>query len=146
LLDSFGLVLGWIGQGCGDTSLHDFVPPSHLHELDFMISYGIVYVQLMIFVLDLSLFWFMMKHRGRCFDTMLGWFYWLCYPPCLGVTRGDHVSRPAMENMIYTMMMMINMSTDGSPTTPLIFLPVGSTKAHHIQATQSMGDGKPLSP
>jgi hypothetical protein len=39
---------------------------------------------------------------------------------CLGVTGGDHVSRPAMENMIYTMMMMmINMSIDGNPTTPL---------------------------
>jgi hypothetical protein len=46
-----------------------------------------------------------------------------CYPPCLGVTGGDHVSRPAMENMIYTMMMMINMSTYGSPTTPLDFPP-----------------------
>jgi hypothetical protein len=44
-----------------------------------------------------------------------------------------------MENMIYTMMMMINMSTDGSPTAPLIFLPVASTKAHHIQATQVWG-------
>jgi hypothetical protein len=44
-------------------------------------------------------------------------------PPFPGVTRGDHVLRPAMENMIYTMMMMINMSTDCSPTTPLIFLP-----------------------
>jgi hypothetical protein len=43
-------------------------------------------------------------------------------PPCLGVTRGDHVSRPAMEKVIYTMMMMINMSTDGISTTPLIFL------------------------
>jgi hypothetical protein len=29
LSDSFGLVLGWIGQGCGDSSLHDFVPPSY---------------------------------------------------------------------------------------------------------------------
>jgi hypothetical protein len=51
-----------------------------------------------------------------------------------------------MENMIYTMVMIITMSKDGSPATPLICLPVGSTKAHHIQATQSMGDGKPLSP
>jgi hypothetical protein len=44
-------------------------------------------------------------------------------PPYLGVTRGDYVSRPTMENMIYAMMMMINMSAGGSPTTPLIFLP-----------------------
>jgi hypothetical protein len=51
-----------------------------------------------------------------------------------------------MENMIYTMMMMINMSIDGSPTTPLIFLPIGSTKDHHIQETHIMGYGKILSP
>jgi hypothetical protein len=55
--DSFGLVLGWIGKGCGDASLHDFVPPSRLHELDFMTSYGMVYVPTHdLFVLDLSLF------------------------------------------------------------------------------------------
>jgi hypothetical protein len=63
------------------------------------------------------------------------------------VTRGDHVSWPTIENMISTMM-MINMSTNGSPTTPpLIHLySYRSTKAHHIQATQSMGDGKTSSP
>jgi hypothetical protein len=56
-------------------------------------------------------------------------------PPCPGVTRGDHVSWLAMEKMIPTMM-MINMSTDGGPTTPLIHLyNYRSTKAHHIQAT-----------
>ena len=38
-------------------------------------------------------------------------------PTSLGITR-DHVSWPAMETMILTMM-MISMSTDGSPTTPL---------------------------
>jgi hypothetical protein len=65
-------------QGCGDASLHDFVPPSRLHELDFMTSYGMMYVPTHdLFVLDLSLFWFMMKHKGRYFDTMLGWFHWL---------------------------------------------------------------------
>jgi hypothetical protein len=72
-----------------------------------------------------------------------------CYPPpppCLWVTRGDHVSRPTMENMIPTMM-MINMSTNGISTSPLIHLySYESTKAHHIQATQSMGDGNPSSP
>jgi hypothetical protein len=61
-----------------------------------------------------------------------------CYPPCLGVTRGDHVLWPAMENMIPTMM-MINMSTDGSSAAPLIHLySYKSTKAHHIQASQCM--------
>jgi hypothetical protein len=54
-------------------------------------------------------------------------------PPCPGVTRIDHVSWPAMEKMILTMMMMISMSTDGSPTNPLICLySCRSTKAHHI--------------
>jgi hypothetical protein len=78
LPDSFGLVLGWIGQGCGDTSWHDFVPPSCLHELDIMISYDIMHALAHdLFVLNLSLFWFMMKHMGRYSNTMLGWFYWL---------------------------------------------------------------------
>jgi hypothetical protein len=59
------------------------------------------------------------------------------YPhPCLGVTRGDHVSWPTMENMIPTMM-MINMSTNSITTTPLIHLySYRSTEAHHMQATQ----------
>jgi hypothetical protein len=39
------------------------------------------------------------------------------HPPCLGVTRGDHVLWPTMENMISTMM-MIKMSIYGSPNIP----------------------------
>jgi hypothetical protein len=67
-----GLVLGWIGQGCGDASLHDFVPPSLLHELDFMTCYGMMYIMNHgFFVLELSLFWFMMEKKGAYFDTML---------------------------------------------------------------------------
>jgi hypothetical protein len=59
----------------------------------------------------------------------------ICYPPCLGVTRGDHISWPTMEDTIPTMM-MINMSTNGNPPPPLIHLySYISTKAHHIQAT-----------
>jgi hypothetical protein len=73
---SFGLVLGWIGRDFGDAS-HDFVPPSHFHELDSMTIYGMVYVSTHdLFVSDLYLFWSMMNHRGRYFDTMLGWFHW----------------------------------------------------------------------
>jgi hypothetical protein len=30
-----------------------------------------------IFVLDLSLFWFMMKHKGRYRGTLLDWLHWL---------------------------------------------------------------------
>jgi hypothetical protein len=42
-----------------------------------------------------------------------------CHPPCLGVTRGDHVSWPAMETLIPTMM-MIKMSTNSIPAVPRI--------------------------
>jgi hypothetical protein len=51
-----------------------------------------------------------------------------------------------MENMIYTMIMMINMSIDDNPKKTWIFLPVASTKAHHIQEAQDMGHGKHVSP
>jgi hypothetical protein len=62
---SFCTTLRWIGKGCVDTSWHDFVPPSYLHELDFMIMYDIMTsLTHVIFVLDLSLLWFMMKHGG----------------------------------------------------------------------------------
>jgi hypothetical protein len=44
-------------------------------------------------------------------------------PPCIGVTVRNHASRYVMENMIYTMMMMIIMSTNGIPIAPLIFIP-----------------------
>jgi hypothetical protein len=51
-----------------------------------------------------------------------------------------------MENLFLTMM-MINMSIEGNPTIPLIYLYSYRTiEAHHIQANQSMGDGKPSSP
>jgi hypothetical protein len=57
LFNSFCLVLGCIGKGCGDTFLRDFSPPSCLHELDFMISYDITTaITHVLFVLDLSLF------------------------------------------------------------------------------------------
>jgi hypothetical protein len=43
-----------------------------------MVSYDIMHVLAHdLFVVDLSLLWFIMKHMGGCFDTMLGWFYWL---------------------------------------------------------------------
>jgi hypothetical protein len=67
-------------------------------------------------------------------------------PSCLGVTRGDHVPWPNMDTMIPTMM-IINMSTDGNPSAPLIHLyNYRSTKSHHIQETSYMGHGKRASP
>ena len=57
---------------------HDFVPPFGLHELDLMIFDNILHsLTHVIFVLDLSLFWFMMKHRGMYCETLLGWFHWI---------------------------------------------------------------------
>jgi hypothetical protein len=44
----------------------DSVPPTRLHELDFEIFDDMIYILTHeFFVLDLSLFWFMMKHKGR---------------------------------------------------------------------------------
>jgi hypothetical protein len=55
---------------------HDFVPPTRLHELEFTISYDTIhFLTHVIFVLNLSLFWFMMKHKGRYCETLLGWFH-----------------------------------------------------------------------
>jgi hypothetical protein len=60
----------------GNMNWHNLVPPSCLHELDFMIRYEIMHVlDHDPFVLDLYLFWIMMKHMGRCLGTILGWFY-----------------------------------------------------------------------
>jgi hypothetical protein len=68
----------WIEQFPKGVTWHDFVPPSRLHELDFTISDDTIHFPThVVFVLDLSLFWFMMKHRGRYYDTLLGWFHWL---------------------------------------------------------------------
>jgi hypothetical protein len=56
----------------------DFIPPTYLHELDFEIPDDVIYVLTHdIFVLDLSLFWFMMKHKGRYQGALLDWLHWL---------------------------------------------------------------------
>jgi hypothetical protein len=56
----------------------DFIPPTRLHELDSDFSNDIIYVVTHdIFVLDLSLFWFTMKHKGRYQGTLLDWLHWL---------------------------------------------------------------------
>ena len=56
---------------------HDFIPPTRLHELDFEIPDDMIYVLTHdIFVLDLSLFWFMMKHKGKYWGTLLDWLHW----------------------------------------------------------------------
>jgi hypothetical protein len=57
---------------------HYFVPPTRLHELDFEISDDMMYILTHdMFVLDVSLFWFMMKHKGRYQGALLDWLHWL---------------------------------------------------------------------
>jgi hypothetical protein len=56
----------------------DFVPPTRLHELDSDFSDDMMYILTHdIFVLDVSLFWFMMKHKGRYQGALLDWLHWL---------------------------------------------------------------------
>jgi hypothetical protein len=69
--------LKWIEYSPQRLTWHDFIPPTRLHELDFVISDDKIYILThVIFVLDLSLFWFMMKHKGRYCGTLLDWFHW----------------------------------------------------------------------
>jgi hypothetical protein len=57
---------------------HDFIPPTRLHELDSDFSDDMMYMLTHdMFVLDVSLFWFMMKHKGRYQGALLDWLHWL---------------------------------------------------------------------
>jgi hypothetical protein len=72
------LFLKWIEYFPQRWTWQDFIPPTHLHELDFEIYDDMIYIITHdIFVLDLSLFWFMMKHKGRYHGTLLDWLHWL---------------------------------------------------------------------
>jgi hypothetical protein len=65
-----------------------------------------------------------------------------CYPPLLGINRGDHSKYPTMNTMI----IMMIVSTHGNLTSPLkMHLSFFIRKSHHIQSTQSFGDGGPTS-
>jgi hypothetical protein len=81
----------WIDQACGYPFRHDFgmiridgysfqqdfLPPTHLHEFHFMIDYMSIYAH-DYYVLDLSLLFHMIKHRGRYLDEMMNkWLHWL---------------------------------------------------------------------
>jgi hypothetical protein len=82
-LDPF---LKWIEYFPQRWTWQDFMPPTRLHELDFEISNNMIYILTHdIFVLDLSLFWFMMKHKGRYRGTLLDWIHW----------SFDHIEHPA---------------------------------------------------
>jgi hypothetical protein len=55
-----------------------FDPPTRLHELDFEIPDDMTCILTHdIIVLDVSLFWFMMKHKGRYQGALLDWLHWL---------------------------------------------------------------------
>jgi hypothetical protein len=55
-----------------------FIPPTCLHELDSDFSNDMIYILTHdIFSLDVSLFWFMMKHKGRYHGAFLDWLHWL---------------------------------------------------------------------
>jgi hypothetical protein len=70
--------LKWIEYFSFKLTWHGSFPPTRLHELYFVISDDMIYILTHdIFVLDLSLFWSMMKHKGRCHGTLLDWLHWL---------------------------------------------------------------------
>jgi hypothetical protein len=66
----------WIEHSPESMYRDHFFPPTHLHELDFEIFNDMIYILTHgIFVLDLSLFWFMMNHKGRYQGTLLDWIH-----------------------------------------------------------------------
>jgi hypothetical protein len=69
--------LRWIEHSPESMSWHHFFPPTRLHELDLTVSIDMIhFLTHVIVVLNLSLFWFMMKHKGRYCGTLLDWFHW----------------------------------------------------------------------
>jgi hypothetical protein len=70
--------LRWIKHSPESMHWDHFFPPTRLHELDFEIFDDMIYILTHdIFLLDLSLFWFMMKHKGRYQGMLLDWLHWL---------------------------------------------------------------------
>jgi hypothetical protein len=57
-------------RDCGFSFQQDFLPPTHLHEFYFMIDYMSIYAH-DYYVLDLSLLFHMIKHRGKCLCPMI---------------------------------------------------------------------------
>jgi hypothetical protein len=69
--------LKWIEYFPHRWTWQNFIPPTRLYELDFEIFDDMIYILTHdIFVLDLSLFWFMMKHKGKYHRTLLDWLHW----------------------------------------------------------------------
>jgi hypothetical protein len=57
----------WMIRVDGYSFQQDFLPPTHLHEFHFTIDYISIYAHDH-YVLDLSLLFYIIKHRGRYFD------------------------------------------------------------------------------
>jgi hypothetical protein len=75
-LDFHNAFLKWIEHFLQIMTWNYFIPPTHLHELDFMtFDDTIHFITHVIFVLNLSLFWFMINNRGRYSKTLRGWFH-----------------------------------------------------------------------
>jgi hypothetical protein len=54
----------WIDQACGYSFHQDFLLPTHPHEFHFIIDYMFICAH-GYYVLDLSLLYYIIKHRGR---------------------------------------------------------------------------------
>jgi hypothetical protein len=68
----------WVKHFPKSMTWYNFVPSSHLHELDFTISDDTIhFLTHVIFVIDLSLYFFLMKRRGKYYEIFPGWFHWL---------------------------------------------------------------------
>jgi hypothetical protein len=62
----------WDDQACGFSFQQDFLPPTHLHEFHFMIEYMSIYAH-DYYMLELSLLYYIIKHKGRYIDDMISW-------------------------------------------------------------------------
>jgi hypothetical protein len=67
----------WIKHSPESMSWHHFFPSTRFHELDLTVSIDMIhFLARVIVVLNLSLFWFSMKHKGRYCGTLPDWFHW----------------------------------------------------------------------
>jgi hypothetical protein len=67
--------LRWIEHSPESMSWYHFFPPTRLHELDLTVSIDMIhFLTHVIVVLNLSLFWLMMKRKGRYCGTLLDGF------------------------------------------------------------------------
>jgi hypothetical protein len=73
---SFGYTFRQDDRVDGFSFQQDFLPPAHLHKFYSMISYMSIYTH-DFYVLDLSLLFHMIKHRGKYLHSLIRWLHWL---------------------------------------------------------------------